>query len=94
MDKERVIKLANLARIDIDEQEAESLSHEFGSILNYVGEVKEASAAAGPLAEVDLPLKNVFRDDGESHDSGIYTEKILSQAPSREGDYVKVKNIL
>ena len=94
MNKEKVLNLANLARIDIDETEAESLSHEFDAILRYVGEVKGASAAMGPLAEADLPLKNVFREDGNSHESGLYTEKILSQAPSRDGGHVKVKNIL
>lgn len=94
MDKEKVLNLANLARIDIDDKEAESLSHEFDAILGYVGEVKVSSANMGPLVEADLPLKNVFRDDSDVHDSGIYTEKILSQAPSREGGYVKVKNIL
>jgi hypothetical protein len=35
-----------------------------------------------------------MREDGEPHESGIYTQKILEQAPAREKDYIKVKKIL
>lgn len=37
---------------------------------------------------------NVMREDGEPHESGLYTEKLLSAAPQREGQYIKVKKIL
>lgn len=37
---------------------------------------------------------NVMREDTEPHESGIYTEKLLSAAPQREGQYIKVKKIL
>lgn len=96
MDKEKVLKLAELARIKISSEEAEKLSHEFQGILNYVGEVKEATKninGQGPMAN-DYALRNVMREDGEGHESGIYTEKLLAEAPAREGAYVKVKKIL
>ena len=91
MDKEKVLALAKLARIEISEAEAQELSHEFEGILNYVGEVKSVTAAAG---KPEFALKNVMREDGEGHESGIYTEKILNEAPAREGNYLKVKKIL
>lgn len=94
MDKIEVLKLADLARIRLTETEAEKLSGEFESILKYVGEVKEVSGQAGaPLSE-NFPVRNVVREDSTGHESGIYTEQILAQAPSREGSYVKVKKIL
>lgn len=90
MNKDEVLKLAKLARISVSDTEAESLSHEFDAILKYVGEVKEIK---GKTKE-DFAIKNVFREDSDSHESGIYTEKILAEAPSREGNYIKVKKIL
>lgn len=88
-------KLATLARIDISAEEAENLSHEFESILGYVSEVKSvASTSDKELGVEDFALKNVWREDAEPHDSGLYTEKILNEAPEREGDYIKVKKIL
>lgn len=100
MDKEKVLNLAKLSRIDISGEEAATLSNEFDAILGYVGEVKNATdnrqlhpAVAGQAADNFL-VKNVMREDGEPHEGGIYTEKLLVEAPDREGDYIKVKKIL
>jgi len=94
MDREKVLKLANLARIEMDDAEAESLSHEFESILGYVSEVKSVGVNALKSSKEDLALKNIWREDKDPHESGLYTEKILELAPEREGDYLKVKKIL
>jgi aspartyl-tRNA(Asn)/glutamyl-tRNA(Gln) amidotransferase subunit C len=92
MNEEEVLKLAKLARIEISNAEAKDLAHEFEAILKYVGEVKKVTAKDVPEAlsrEV-----NVMRADEGPHESGIYTEKILAEAPDREDDYLKVKKIL
>lgn len=96
MDKESVLKLADLARIKLSSEEAEKLSHEFESILKYVGEVAEVGKLKKleKLNKDDYPVRNVMREDGEGHASGIYTEAILAEAPARDGDYIKVKKIL
>jgi aspartyl-tRNA(Asn)/glutamyl-tRNA(Gln) amidotransferase subunit C len=94
MDKEKVLNLARLSRISISEDEAESLSHEFESILRYVGEVKSVEAGNKSLSPQDFPVRNIFREDGQGHDSGIYTEKMLNEAPERDGNFIKVKKIL
>ncbi len=94
MNKDKVLGLAKLARIDIGDAEAESLSREFEAILGYVGEVKSANQESGIKNQGGQLVKNVMREDAEPHESGVYTEKILAQAPAREGDYVKVKKIL
>jgi aspartyl-tRNA(Asn)/glutamyl-tRNA(Gln) amidotransferase subunit C len=91
MDSDRVLKLAKLARIEISSEEAESLSHEFDAILGYVSDVKNVAHAED---SVDLRLKNVLRDDSNPHESGIYTEKLLEEAPERKDNYIKVKKIL
>ncbi len=92
MDREQVLKLAKLARIEISDTEAESLSHEFDSILKYVGEIKQANVGAS--SGTDLPIKNIFREDANPHESGLYTEAILREAPSKDKGYIKVKKIL
>jgi aspartyl-tRNA(Asn)/glutamyl-tRNA(Gln) amidotransferase subunit C len=95
MNKEEVLKLANLARIEIADSEAENLTREFEAIINYVGEVMNAASAGNsePLSE-NHPVRNIMREDAETHEGGKYTEEILKGAPSREGEYVKVKKIL
>ena len=39
-------------------------------------------------------LRNVLREDKEPHESGQFTESILSEAPGKERGYFKVKKIL
>ncbi|MBX4200366.1 Asp-tRNA(Asn)/Glu-tRNA(Gln) amidotransferase subunit GatC [Candidatus Parcubacteria bacterium] len=91
MDKAEVQRLAKLARIEILDEEAERLSHEFGAILKYVEDVKEVKK----LRSGEKPEeRNIMRNDSSPHERGLYTEKILSNAPSREGQYIKVKKIL
>ncbi len=94
MDKEKVLSLAKLARIEIGDNEAESLSHEFETILDYVGEIKNIKVLPLVSDSQGKTLRNIMRKDAEPHEPGIYTEKILAQAPAREGNYIKVKKIL
>lgn len=97
MDKDKVLALAKLARIEISDSEAESLSKEFDAILGYVGEVKKLADPSQPspkLGEGKGGVYNIMREDNNPHESGIYTEKILNEAPDREGDYIRVKKIL
>ena len=97
MDKEKVLSLANLARIEIGDNEAENLTHEFDVILGYVGEVKKLekkNKEAEMINREESSMENIMREDAEPHESGLYTKRILEQAPAREGDYIKVKRIL
>ncbi len=93
MNKEDVLALATLSRIKITDLEAANLSSEFDAILGYVGEVKNIKNTTDDTLN-QSSLRSVMRKDEEPHESGIYTEKILSGVPYREGDYVKVKKIL
>jgi len=83
--------LADLARIEITPSEAESLTSEIDSILLYVGQIKNA---VGDSEKIIPKLRNVMRDDTVTHSPGQYTEDLLKNAPSREGNYLKVKKIL
>lgn len=94
MNKDEVMKLAKLARIEISEKEAESLTGEFESILGYVSEVKKATSSGTTISPSANGGKNVMREDAQSHESGEYTQTLLEQAPAREGDYIKVKKII
>lgn len=94
MNREEVLKLAKLARIEVSNEEAESLSHEFEAILNYVGEIKAAKGLKHDTKNTDHPTVNQMREDENPHESGIYSEALLNEAPSRSGNYVKVKKIL
>ena len=88
-------KLAELSRINISNEEKEVFAGEIESILNYVDQIKLATGEAGRAISLEEGgLKNVFREDRDSHDSGQFTEDLLESAPEKENGYIKVKKIL
>lgn len=89
--KEDIKNLADLARIEVGDAEMEKMAKEVDSILGYVGQIKDSTGNT----ERDIPvLRNVMREDEVTVGEGEYTEKLLNNAPSREGQYLKVKKIL
>ncbi|MDO8564516.1 MAG: Asp-tRNA(Asn)/Glu-tRNA(Gln) amidotransferase subunit GatC [bacterium] len=84
-------KLALLARVALSEQEKEKLRTDVEAILEYVSDIRKVSGGE----ERAVPsLVNVMREDGTPHEGGVHTETLLSLAPKREGQYVRVKKIL
>lgn len=91
--KTDVENLAKLARIKVDEGEAEALTKDLERILSFVDELKGADAPSHEGVSLGA-VHNVMREDISAHEGGVHTEALLKNAPDREGDYVKVKNIL
>lgn len=87
-----VRKLAALARIDIPEDGLPKLAAEFESILAYVSQLDSLQVADASTSV--STVHNVFREDGEPHETGAFTELVARQFPEREGDYLKVKQII
>lgn len=86
-------KLANLARIKIDETEKEGLTKEIDSILVYIDQIKKATVNTDQAYSVGA-VYNVFREDIPETISDEDRERILNEAPDREGDFVAVKKII
>ncbi len=91
VNKEEIKNLASLARMGLGDEEAESLTKELDSILDYVGQIKESKTDDISVVPV---LRNVMRDDIPKNADREYTEDILNNAPAREGNFLKVKKIL
>lgn len=89
--KEDIKSLANLARIELSDEEAQSMTGEIDSILGYVSQIQ---GVAGDIEKEVPKLRNIMREDEVTHAPREYTEKILQNAPARDGDYLKVKKIL
>jgi aspartyl/glutamyl-tRNA(Asn/Gln) amidotransferase C subunit len=99
MNLEDIKKLADMARIDMDEKEMSELAHDFDSILAYVGQVSELSASPkSDFGQSQSPtlgaLCNVMREDSVTNQPGLHTDKILAEMPATEKGYLKVKQIL
>lgn len=85
-------KLAELARLEIPEEEKETLRAEVDSILEFVGQIKKLTPPE--LVKEAGAVRNVFREDTDPHPSGKFTEALLAEAPATEDGYLRVKKIL
>jgi aspartyl-tRNA(Asn)/glutamyl-tRNA(Gln) amidotransferase subunit C len=89
IDAALVKKLAGLSRLTLSDEEVETYAREMEKIVEYVGLVSSVE-----LVETAPKVVNVFRDDAHPRTGHEYTEKLLNEAPAREGDYLKVKKII
>lgn len=88
-----VAALAKLARLEISAGELVKLEKEIPSILAFIDTIQSASAKSSGMPK-EAGLVNVMRMDENPHESGTYTEKLLSAAPVREGDRIAVKQVI
>jgi len=85
--------LAALARIDLSEADKKSLVKEFDSILGYVDQLKKVDVKMDAEGRVGA-VKNVMRPDIPEPVSAEDRERLLAEAPDREGDFIAVKKII
>lgn len=85
--------LANLARIKLTDEDKKSLVKEFDSILGYVDQLKKVDVSLDAEGRVGA-VKNVTRADVPAPVSAEDRERLLNEAPDREGDFIAVKKII
>lgn len=93
MTKEEILHLGDLSRIKLSEKEAQKFVLEIDAILDYVGEVKKI-ASTSDTKPVPGVVRNVFREDVVTNESGSYAKELIAAFPEKEGSYLKVKKIL
>ncbi|MFC6826134.1 Asp-tRNA(Asn)/Glu-tRNA(Gln) amidotransferase subunit GatC [Halopelagius fulvigenes] len=82
VDAEEVRHVAELARVNLDEEEVEEFSAQFADILEYFDALDEV-----PEVDADSDLVNVMRPD-EVQDS-LEQEEALRNAPETEDGFFK-----
>lgn len=90
--REEVIKISQLARIQLSDDEVEKFRKELSAVLDYVEELKKVDVEGSEEVSQVTGLVNVQRED-----KVIMTEnreQILSQAPEIKDGFYKVKAIL
>ena len=88
IDRETVLHVARLARLDLRPDETDRLTKELGAILDAVSKVAELDLADVPPTSHPLDLVNVWADD-EPRPS-LSLDEALANAPAREGDLFRV----
>lgn len=90
--KEQVTHVANLARLNLTEDEKELMTKDMASIIAFVDQMNELNISeVNPTAHV-IPINNVFRNDEVK--PSMDREQLLSNAPSQERGCFSVPKIV
>ncbi|MFH1392788.1 MAG: Asp-tRNA(Asn)/Glu-tRNA(Gln) amidotransferase subunit GatC [Patescibacteria group bacterium] len=93
--KKEVEKIAELARLKLEEKEKEKFAEDLSSIIGYVQKLSEVNVEKVEPMTGGTDLESVARQDDETTISDPEMRKqILNAAPNREEDYFKVPSIL
>ncbi len=84
--------VANLARLELTEEQTAKFQKQFSSLLDYIEKLKTLNTKnILPLSHA-TSLENVFRKDKIK--SSLSLEDALTNAPQREGDFFKVPPVI
>lgn len=85
MDKDTIKKVAEVARLNLTDQEISDFSRDFDGILEQFSELHKEK-----LGEFGKEEKAVVLRKDETHLDGIIVERILDNAPGKENNLYKV----
>jgi aspartyl-tRNA(Asn)/glutamyl-tRNA(Gln) amidotransferase subunit C len=88
IDREQLLHVANLARLELRDEELERLGAQLNDILAAVSKVSELDLSDVPPTSHPLDVVNVWADD-EPRDC-LTVEDALANAPERDGDFFRV----
>ncbi len=92
IEKETVLKVANLARLELTSQEQEQFTTQLSSIIDYFEQLSELDISKVEPTTRAIDISNITRNDELLPNSD--RESILNCAPDQEGDFFKVPQIL
>jgi len=92
--KEEVKKIANLARLELTEQEIEKMQRDLADILGYIDQLNQVNVSGVDMKNDSIILGECLREDMPLPQNLDTTENMIAQSPGREGNHIKVKEIL
>ena len=89
---EEVEHVANLARLEFNEEEINQFTHQLGRILDYIGKLNELDTTDVPPTSHVLPIHNVSKEDAvkPSYDR----ELVFATAPETEEGHFDVPKVI
>tara|TARA_B100000963_G_C22105424_1_gene442491 strand:- start:92 stop:385 length:294 start_codon:yes stop_codon:yes gene_type:complete len=90
--KEEVSKVAQLAKLKLNEQQIDNHAIQIEKILDYINQLEKIDTRNIPCTTRAIEVVNNFRSDEKE----VYKnrDEILNLAPSREDNFFKVPKII
>ncbi|MBD3108863.1 Asp-tRNA(Asn)/Glu-tRNA(Gln) amidotransferase subunit GatC [Bacillus sp. AGMB 02131] len=89
---EEVKHVAHLARLAVNEEEAEQMRKELDAIITFAEQLNELDTTnVKPTSHV-LEMVNVLREDVAKE--GLPVEEVVKNAPDQQDGYIRVPSIM
>lgn len=93
--REILDKTAHLARLEINEQDAEKLMDDMSEIITWVEKLKEVDTeGVEPLTTMSHELNSAREDVAAQTDSHLTQEEALKNAPKKNGEFFSVPKVI
>lgn len=93
LSRDDVLKLAQLARLDLTDEEVDEFSTELSEILQYVEQLGQVDVDGLKPTNQVTGLTNVMRED-EIRDYGYEPTELRKNLPAVKDDQIQVKRML
>ncbi len=90
--KNEVLKVAALARLDLEDASIEPFAEQISTILDYVDTLKHVDTEGVPGTSHAISLTNAFRED-EPHEH-LERDRALANAPEKEDGAFTVPKVI
>lgn len=91
--REDILKLGELAKLGLTDEQVEQFAVEINEILAYVKQLQKVDVTGLEPTYQVTGLTNVTRSD-EVINYGVSPKTLLKNAPALEGSQIKVKRVL
>ncbi len=92
LSREEVLKIARLARLELEDKEIETLRRELGAILGYVARLGEAGADNLDPTFQTLAKPTPMRED--EPDEPLGADGVLANAPRKKDGFFVVPKVI
>ena len=90
--RDEVKKVAQLARLELNENEIQNHAEQLEKILGYIKQLEKINTENIPCTTRAIEVVNVLRKDEKKEYEN--SEELLDLAPSRENKFFKVPKII
>jgi len=89
-----VRKVADLARLEISDAEAEEFSGQLGQVITYIEQLESLDVEGIEPTAHAAPVYNIYREDEPQTERFLSQDKALENAPEKAHDQVKMPKVI
>jgi len=92
LSREQVMDIADLAKLELTEQEIEQYAEQLSAVLDYASSLEQLDTEDIPPTATVLPLENVMREDVVQ--PSLPRDKVVANAPAAVEGQFRVDAVL